>query len=615
MNVLYEESGSFKSGTVLADNDSSLQVEAPHGKRSKIKATAVLLRFDQPPPAELMREAEVYAAGVDTEFLWECSGDAEFEFDSLAREYCGRLPSATESAGILFKLHGAPMYFYRKGKGRYRAAPAETLKAALASQEKKRRAQLQVDEWAKELQDGSVPEALRTVLPSLLYKPDRNTPEAKALEKACESAGLSVPRLLERAGALPSSHAYHLNRFLFEHFPRGTDFPAIGEIHAPAELPLARVRAFSLDDVATTEIDDALSVTQIEPGRLRIGIHIAAPALGFEPGSPPDAIARARLSTVYMPGDKITMLPDSVVERFSLAEGADHPAVSLYVDVRESDWGVENMHTVLERVPVVSNLRHQQLTGVDPAFLAGNVPAGDFVPELHKLWGFAVALEAARGKPSVGQDRADYNFYVERDGDGERIAIVERPRGTPLDKLVAELMILANSTWGRMLDENGIAAIYRSQAGGKVRMGTTAAPHQGLGIDHYAWSTSPLRRYVDLVNQWQLAALLLGEAPPFQQGEALQAAVHDFETTYSAYADFQWRMERYWCLRWLLQEGISVAAAEVLRDNLLRFERLPLVVRVAGLPQMAPGTRVELQIDNIDLLEVELRCSYRPAIT
>jgi exoribonuclease R len=79
---------------------------------------------------------------------------------------------------------------------------------------------------------------------------------------------------------------------------------------------------------------------------------------------------------------------------------------------------------------------------------------------------------------------------------------------------VAELMIAANSTWGKALAEAGIPALYRAQTGGKVRMTTAAAPHEGLGVDCYAWSSSPLRRYVDLVNQWQLIAWLKGEAPP-----------------------------------------------------------------------------------------------------
>ena len=84
--------------------------------------------------------------------------------------------------------------------------------------------------------------------------------------------------------------------------------------------------------IGTTEIDDAFSVQRL-PGGVRIGIHIAAPALGFAPGSALDAIARERLSTAYMPGRKFTMLPDDVVARFSLDHGGELPAVSLYVDV------------------------------------------------------------------------------------------------------------------------------------------------------------------------------------------------------------------------------------------------------------------------------------------
>src|SRR5579871_5495331 len=138
MHVLYEESGDFKVGTVLAASDASLQVEAPHGKRSKVKSNAVLLRFDNPGAAELLAEAESLAAGMDTDFLWECSGDGEFGFAELAREYVGREPSPVEAAGILLKLQSAPVYFHRKGKGRFRAAPADTLKLALAGLEKKR---------------------------------------------------------------------------------------------------------------------------------------------------------------------------------------------------------------------------------------------------------------------------------------------------------------------------------------------------------------------------------------------------------------------------------------------------------------------------------------------
>ena len=613
VNVLYEDSGAFKVATVLADSDNALQVEAPHGKRAKIKAKDVLLRFPEPNAADLLAQAEALAGGIDADFLWQCCGTEEFGFADLAHEYCGREPSAVEAAGILVKLHSAPMYFYRKGRGRYRAAPPQTLRAALAGIERKKQQQAQVSAWAEQLEAGVFPEEFRPLREQLLYKPDRNRGETKALEEACAKTGLSPAKLLERCGALPSSDDYHLNRFFYEYFPNGTDFPLNLEIAEPRGLPVAEADAFSLDDATTTEIDDAFSLTPLAGGRFRVGIHIAAPALGFAPGSPLDAVARARLSTVYMPGRKITMLPPEAIERFSLTEGAERPACSLYFDVRGDDFAVETHHTRVERVRIAANLRHHAVEELDAAFLAGasreDIP---YSRELNTLWKFAGFLERGRGKTSSGSERPDYTFRVEGHGENARIDIIERRRGTPLDKLVAELMIAVNSTWGRMLDEHDVAGIYRTQSAGKVRMTTSAMAHLGLGISHYAWTSSPLRRYVDLLNQWQLLALLGGQAPPFSRNADLMlSAVHDFETTYASYDEFQRRMEYYWCLRWLLQEAIDIAGAEVVRENLVKFDGLPLYARVPSLPELAPGTGVEIAVTEIDLVEADLKGVFR----
>ena len=609
MNVLYEETGSFKVGAVLAESDTSLQVEAAHGKRSKIKAASVLLRFEAPPLAELVGKAETLAAEIDTDFLWQCCGAAEFGFADLAREYCGHAPNALEAAAILIKLQSAPMYFYRKGKGRFRAAPADTLKAALASVEKKRMQEMQIRSWADELQRGTVPEALRAVLPQLLYRPDRNRIEAKALDLACEASGLSAAKLFERAGALPSSHDYHLGAFLFEHFACDGDFSEDISVGEPPELPLATVAAFSLDDASTTEIDDAFSLTRLANGRYRVGIHIAAPGLGFAPGSALDKIARARLSTTYIPGRKITMLPPPLIERYTLAEGRNCPVVSLYLDINPLSHLVEGQATRIERVHIAANLRHHQVEALDAAFLAGE-ERGElpFEAELFFLWRLALELEAARGKPATQQDRIDYNFYVEN----ERVSIVERRRGAPLDKLVAELMISANNNWGRLLADRGVPAIYRTQSDGKVRMTTVASPHQGLGVSHYVWASSPLRRYIDLLNQWQLLACLSGTAPPFAKNSAdLLAAMREFELAYAAYDQFQSKMEHYWCLRWLLQEQVTLSKAQVLRDNLVKFEGIPLYVRVPSLPDLEMGSRVLLEIEGIDLIDNSVKARYK----
>jgi len=615
MNVLFEEDGAFKTGTIVADNDSSLQVDTASGKRVKLKAANVLLRFTAPSAGELLAQAEADAEGIDTEFLWEVCGEAEFGFEGLAEEYAGHKPNAVEATAVLLRLHSAPIHFHRKGKGRFRKAPPEILQAALAGLEKKRQQALAIDHMAAELKAGRLPPEIPPLLDQLLYKPDRNLPVTKALEAACADMGETPEQLLARCGALADSHAFHLGRFLFEHFREGTDFPAYADAVDPADLPVANVQAFSIDDAHTTEIDDAFSVVVQTDGSMRVGIHIAAPSLGFGPESVLGGIARGRLSTVYMPGRKITMLPEPVIASHTLEAGQTVPALSLYLDVA-ADLRVLGHETRIEAVPVVANLRHHD---IEPVFnvetLANGLGQFPYCDELKRLWELATVLEAGRGQPATNQNRKDYNFRVDWEtatpqGQG-RVIIEERPRGSPLDTLVAELMIVANSTWGGLLRDAKIPAMYRAQTAGKARMTTVATPHEGLGVDCYAWSTSPLRRFADLANQWQLIALLRGEKPPYPPKSAdLMAALRDFELTYASYAEFQRDMERYWCLRWLAQEGVHVVTAQVLKENIVRCDDIPLVIKATGMPTLERGARVKLAIADIDLLAAEARVAF-----
>jgi exoribonuclease-2 len=612
MNIFYEEDGSFKVGTILTDNTTSLQVENQHGKRSKIKAANVMLRFAQPGLSEFMAQAEAIAGDIDVQFLWECCPAEEFGFESLATEYFGHAPSPIEGAGTLIRLHSAPMYFYKKGKGHYKAAPADALKAALAGAEKKRQqAELQA-RYTEQLIAGTLPPEFADKLPQLLYKPDRNTIEVKALEAACEATHLSAAHLLQRCGAIPSTHDFHLQRFLSEHFPRGTGFPEVSVDMHP-ELPLASASAFSIDDATTTEIDDAFSIERMDDGNWRIGVHIAAPALTIAPGSPIDAIAAQRLSTVYMPGNKITMLPDNVVQAFTLGEDNTCPALSMYLEVDGTTLEIRNTESRIERIHIAANLRHDTL---EPLFNEETLAAGQmdyaYAPELKLLWNLAQKLEAGRGKPADNNaQQVDYNFHVADD----HVTITPRLRGSPIDKVVSELMIFVNSEWGKLLAEHQIPGIYRSQNGGKVKMSTVPAPHQGLGVAQYMWSSSPLRRYVDLINQRQIISLLRNEPPAYAKNDpALYAAMRDFDAAYTVYNDFQRNMERYWCLRWLQQEKVQQAEAWVLRENLVRFARVPLVGRIPSLPELPPNTRVMLEIGTIDLLDLEFKARFVSAV-
>ncbi len=606
MNVFYEEDGGFKVASVMSEAAGSLQIESATGKRSKIKAANVLLRFEAA-LAGFMEAAHSEEAALDLTFLWECCGEEEFAFDRLAQEYYGAKPSSVQAAAIALKLHAAPVYFYRKGKGHYKAAPAETLQAALAALERKRLQAEKIAEMVLSLKQQQCPAELLAKLDMLLYEPDKNSMEWKTLDQAAAELHLSHIQVLANAGAIASHHDYHLGAFLREYFAEGAEFADFGAMPALPELPLADVQAFSIDDSTTTEIDDALSLTLLVNGNKQVGIHIAAPALGVLPDTPLDKEVMQRLSTVYMPGHKITMLPEVAIRPFSLDAGEIKPVLSLYIEVAP-DFSVVQRSTRLERIKIAENLRHDSL---EPYFNEQTLEQDSGHPywsQLLFLHQFAESLEKARGKyDPTRPPQMDYNFYV-TDG---IVRIVNRQRGSPMDKLVAELMIEANSQWGALLAEHGLPGIYRAQNGGKVYMTTKAEAHQGLGVAQYAWSTSPLRRAVDLINQRQLLAAI-GQTEPVYLPERDEIVGHmrNFEQTYNAYNEFQTRMERYWCLQYLVQENIQQLTATVWRENLVRLDELPYITKVHSLPELAAGSKVKLEVKKVDTLLMELDCKF-----
>lgn len=635
MYALFEDAGKFHAGRVMTDSETSVQIELESGKRVKVKSANVLLKFEKPQPAELIASANTLAKDIDLDLAWEFAPEAEFGFADLARDYFESSAGVEKQAAALFRLFEAPHYFRRLGKGNFKKAPEEIVRAALLGIERKKQLAAQIDAMAGELVAGQCPAPVREQLYKILFKPDKNAPEYKAVVEAARRSQKPPLELLKAAGAITSPYQFHWRRFLFENFPKGTAFPALAAPAIKEALPLAAVQAFSIDDSATTEIDDALSVQGLGSGTVVFGVHIAAPGLAFAPETPIDKVARDRLSTVYMPGHKLTMLPDDVVQAYTLIEGRECPAVSLYVSFDEATLEVRASETRLERVPIAANLRHDKLDAViTEASLTGEAPADyAFAAELafaHRLARhLKVQREVVRGKPE-NFNRPDYNFRLERDvgnddeegrepQGSERVSITTRQRGSALDLIVAEAMILANSRWGAWLHECGVPGIYRSQAsmapGVKVRMGVKPAPHAGMGVAQYTWATSPLRRYVDLVNQWQIIACArhgrtAALAAPFKPKDvALFSVISAFDAAYSAYNAFQSGIERYWTLLWLAQTGTTELDAVVMKDGLVRVDTLPLVLRALGAESIARGTHVRLRVTGTDLLTLDVHAN------
>jgi exoribonuclease-2 len=307
--------------------------------------------------------------------------------------------------------------------------------------------------------------------------------------------------------------------------------------------------------------------------------------------------------------------------------------VSLYVTLDQATLEIKATETRLERVHIVANLRHDQLDAVvteewldNSEFQHQNEPERLFdkresLSFLHRLAkDLKARREVVRGKPE-NFNRPDYNYrLVGNDGaepnGSEQVHISVRQRGAPLDLIVSEAMILANSTWGSWMAELGVPGIYRSQAsmapGVKVRMGTKALPHAGIGVKSYAWSSSPLRRYTDLVNQWQIIACArhgktAALAAPFKPKDAeLFSIISSFDAAYSTYNGFQNAMERFWVLKYLQQQDIGQIEATLFKDNLVRADHLPLVLPVAGAHNLPRFARVMVRLGDIDLVSLDI---------
>ena len=615
MNIFYEESGQFKVASIVQKNDATYQVDTQHGKRTKVKANNVFAEFDGD-MAAFLENAQAQAADIDTDLLWEVCGEEEFSAEAITEEYYGHAPTKTELAATLIALYAAPMYFYKKAKGVFKAAPEETLKQALAAIERKKQQDAQINAWAEALKRGEMPSEIAADLKTILHAPDKQSLTYKAFTKAADALKTSAYELAKKTGGITSIPQYLQDGFEIKYFPKGTGFPDLPLPEMP-DLPKADVTAFSIDDESTTEVDDALSLTDLGNGMKRVGIHIAAPSLAIKPGDKMEKNIMERLSTVYFPGGKITMLPENWIAAFSLDAGAYRPAVSIYFDV-DSEFNVGEPTCKIEAVNIAENLRIQT---IEPHFNAetGLDEAGEMMFAHHQdlIWfhQFAVALQKARGK--YEPDRApQYAYSIELDEEG-KVSVVRRERGSPIDMLVSEMMILANSTWAQMLHDNDLPGLFRVQPAGKVRMSTKSEPHIGMGVQHYGWFTSPLRRAADYINQKQLLSLIDDTAEPlFQQSDAeLFAALRDFDTAYAAYADFQRQMEAYWSLVYLQQQGKTELTATILKEDLVRIEGLPLVTRATGIPFDAlPKSQVLLKITELDPEKQFIALNYVKAV-
>lgn len=618
MNVIFEESGQFKVARVLSETEANYQIELSTGKRSKLKRNNVIFEFDKAPCAltELLPNAEKQAEEIDAAFLWEFAPQTDFKAEELAGDYYGHEPDIIEKLALLIRLQSAPVYFHRRGKGQYKAAPPEILEAALAAIEKKRLQDELQAQWIESLVNFQIPEAMREELNTFLSHPNKNTMAWKAFESALSRSGLNIKEMLLKLGVYRDELAITLAGFLEKHFPKGYETPALSLPKMP-ELPVAELEAYSIDNDSTTEIDDAFSIKHIEGEVYQFGVHIAAPALVVTRDSDLDLAARKRMSTIYLPGKKITMQGDNLINAFSLNAGEVKPCISLYVVANIESGEIISEESKVESIKIKENLRLSQF---DNALFTRENLADESVDLpyaflIRPLWRLTRHLSAkrdeVRGYPEKHQG-VEFGFELSGDWQDQAslVNLVPRARDNPIDLMIGEMMIFTNVLWSGMLSRLKVPGIFRTQQFGRAKQSSHAVPHQSMGVPQYAWMTSPLRRYVDLLNQQQLiSAIEHGVSAPLvvpykPKDMDLLVVMTQFDTLIQQWRNFQDSMERFWSLRWLQQQNITEAEAKVIRDDLVRLSIAPLTLTVDGMPEYERGTVVKIKFDSINLLKL-----------
>ena len=597
--IVLEDSGQYIIANILETHKNNLVVEyagTQGRKKAKLEQQLFVLNTCNDMNKYLAEIHDIYD-NIDLTLILDLLDDTTlFNLNELVELYFSNNATEQEKIALLFALN-KHIAFYNQGKGIFRKCTTDEKNARQIKIDREIADAELLVKYTNDLLNNKKPDWTELDILKLLNKPDKNLLEYKALTSASKELDLSPLEICVNVGLIDNIHHYFIQTFLKETFPHSINLnytqPQQILTHSDLEHN-PKLNVFSIDDSTTTEIDDAFSVETLDNG-YSIGIHIAAPAL--DKNLVP--MISENLSTIYYPGHKITMLPETVINQYTLQEHRTMPVVSIYFII-DNELNVIEYSSKIETVTIKANLRIEELEAIFNHDSLDTENQYAFEAELKLLYKFAICLEEKRGKPSVNQLAPDYNFsFID-----EKIIIKPRERGNPIDILVSELMILANCSWGRMLTNAFIPAIYRvKQQNYPVKMTTTPDSHIGLNVDYYTWASSPLRRSVDYINQHQIISLILKNKEYYTEiSPAMASVVENFDTQYGKYLAFQDKMEKYWSLKYLLQENITEMSGVFTYKSKVHLLGVPLNIDTQGLIKAKPsGEKIKILISDINL--------------
>ncbi len=397
---------------------------------------------------------------------------------------------------------------------------------------------------------------------------------------------------------------------------------------AVEDLPCSRDRedlthltCYSIDEPFTRDIDDAVSFTPHADGA-ELGVHITDASAYIAPGCPIDREAARRGASLYTPDGKIPMIPQDLSEDIaSLRARETKPAISFLISL-SPEGEATGFRGTASTVRVSRKLTYQT---VDTEIARGG--------KFKNLYSLALNLRDRR--LAAGASSTLVPELLVRVNRNKRITYTIRDRETPSQLLVAECMILANHCAALLLKEKEYPALYRKQSKpsqkinheeeptllqtltrrkhfSRIDINTRPGLHSGLGLTCYTTITSPLRKYLDLVTQRQLAALLRG-APPLYSAGDLKKISMDLQPVLTKVALVEQERKRYWVLKLLKKRRGKKIEALVLEKK-SRYWRIVLTdylfevnMKASSSADINPGDLAVVIIEHVDLFNRTLR--------
>ncbi len=491
------------------------------------------------------------------------------------------------------------------------------------------------------LGDAAAEERLRSILLARIRDPEDKESEAvwRELRKGLPENPHLPLIVATKWGLVPPHYNYHLDQADYAWGDAWAE-PFAGEVAriaaAVAALPLpadADDGYVSIDGPTTRDIDDAFRIRRAEGG-VALSIAIACPAFAWEFGSDLDRAVRDRATSIYLPEGAAYMMPEALsTDLLSLGQGQVRPGMVL--DFLLSEHGaVLSKDIRVTPVRVARNITYHAAEAEIAAERAGDPQNGDHLALAADM---ARALQERRiERGAVIIQRPEPEIVVTGYPE-DAVAAVEDKGDTPeAQLLVSEFMILANEACALWARERGVALLHRTQdmalprelAGvwddplsiyrvvkqmGPTQLEPTPRPHRALGLEAYAPSTSPLRRYPDLINTAQLYSFLKTGAPLWD-AEELTAMLPRLSARLDAANQVQRFRPRYWKLLCVKQNPSRLWEAVSVEDcgTLISFAVPELQIFVRAPKDLCgdkfiPGERFALRFGKTDPLMNEIR--------